>query len=98
MITGGMIMFLTDAVENIISRLEINGVPTPKFGKKSDSVTDITSYERIIKWSEDIIKSVKDNLPELSNYIKINELNKFFQISLFIAIIFYHIKDFFSLK
>ena len=25
-------------------------------------------------------------------------LNKFFQISLFIAIIFYHIKDFFSLK
>lgn len=74
--------FQHDAVENIISRLEINGVPTPKFGKKSDSVTDITSYERIIKWSEDIIKSVKDNLPELSNYIKINELNKYFQIYL----------------
>lgn len=74
--------FQHDAVENIISRLEINGIPTPKFGKKSTTIADIGSYERIIDWSEDIVKSVKDNLPELSNYIKINELNRYFQIYL----------------
>jgi len=74
--------FQHDAVENIISRLKINGVPTPKFGKKSATVADITSYERIIRWSEDIVKNVKDDLPELSNYIKINDLNKYFQIYL----------------
>lgn len=74
--------FQHDAVENIISRLEINGIPTPKFGKKSDTITDITSYERIMKWGEEIVKSVKNNLPELSNYIKINEFNRYFQIYL----------------
>lgn len=74
--------FQHDAVENIITRLEINGIPTPKFGKKSDSITDITSYERIMKWSEEIVKNVKSNLPELSNQLKINEFNRYFQIYL----------------
>jgi len=74
--------FQHDAVENIIERLKINGIPTPKFGKKSTSVVDIKSYERILEWSEKIALNVKEQLPELSNYLKINKLNKYFEIYL----------------
>lgn len=71
--------FQHDAVENIIERLEINGLPTPKFGKKSVSVVDMNSYERILEWSEKIALNVKEQLPELSNYLKINKLNSYFK-------------------
>ena len=74
--------FQHDAVENIISRLQINGIPTPKFGNKSDNIADFDSYERIINWGKEIVKSIKNNLPEFSNHIKINKINKYFQIYL----------------
>jgi superfamily I DNA and/or RNA helicase len=74
--------FQHDAVENIIERLEINGLPTPKFGKKSTSVVDMSSYERILEWSEKIASNVKKQLPELTHYLKINKLNSHFEIYL----------------
>jgi len=73
--------FQHDAVENIIQRLDINGIPTPKFGKKSTTTVDMNSYERVIEWSEDIAKNI-GKLPELSNYIKINKLNQYFEVYL----------------
>jgi len=71
-----------DAVENIISRLYINGLPTPKYGTKSTTLVDITSFENIMKWSSEITDRVRNNLPELSNYKKISELNRYFEIYL----------------
>ncbi len=74
--------FQHDAVENIIQRLDINGIPTPKFGKKSATLIDMNSYERVIQWSEKIATKLKDEMPELSNQNKINRLNQYFEIYL----------------
>ena len=74
--------FQHDAVENIIQRLDINGIPTPKFGKKSTNFIDLNSYERVIQWSEKIATKLKDKMPEFSNQNKINKLNKYFEIYL----------------
>ena len=74
--------FQHDAVENIIQRLDINGIPTPKFGKKSTTMVDMNSYERVIEWSDKIAHNLKDKLPELSNQLKINRLNQYFEIYL----------------
>jgi len=71
--------FQHDAVENIIQRLDINGIPTLKFGKKSKSIVDISSYEKVMEWSESIVTAVKHTLPELSNHIKISKLNNYFK-------------------
>ena len=71
-----------DAVENIRSRLKINGLPTPKFGKKSMSEVDIGSFEEIMKWSQEIAYRVKERMPELSNQQKIMELQKYFEVYL----------------
>ena len=74
--------FQHDAVENIIQRLDINGIPTPKFGEKSTTIIDINSYGRIIEWSEKIATKLKSELPTLSNQNKINRLNQYFEIYL----------------
>lgn len=74
--------FQHDAVENIIQRLDINGIPTPKFGKKSTTLIDMNSYERVIEWSEKIATKLKDEMPSLSNQNKINRLNQYFEIYL----------------
>ncbi len=74
--------FQHDAVENIIQRLDINGIPTPKFGKKSTTSTDMNSYERVIEWSEKVVTKLKDEMPSLSNQNKINRLNQYFEVYL----------------
>ncbi|MCG3701568.1 AAA domain-containing protein [Aliarcobacter butzleri] len=74
--------FQHDAVENIIQRLDINGIPTPKFGKKSDTMIDMNSYERVIQWSENIATKLKEKIPNLSNQNKINKLNQYFEVYL----------------
>ncbi len=74
--------FQHDAVENIIQRLDINGIPTPKFGKKSTTLIDMNSYERVMQWSENIATKLKDKMPNLSNKIKINRLNQYFEVYL----------------
>lgn len=74
--------FQHDAVENIIARLEINGIVPPKFGKKSHTVIDMTSFERIMQWGEQIVENVRKNLPELSKQLKIYQLRQHYQIYL----------------
>lgn len=74
--------FQHDAVENIIQRLDINGIPTPKFGKKSTTTVDISSYERVIEWSKSITSNLKEKSLELSNQLKINRLNQYFKVYL----------------
>ena len=74
--------FQHDAVENIIQRLDINGIPTPKFGKKSTTTVDMGSYERVMEWSESIANNLKEKSLELSNQLKINRLNQYFEIYL----------------
>jgi len=74
--------FQHDAVENIIQRLDINGIPTPKFGNKSTTTVDIGSYERVMEWSESIANNLKEKSLELSNQLKINKLNKYFEVYL----------------
>jgi len=83
-ITGQVLIagFQHDAVENIIQRLDINGIPTPKFGTKSTTMVDMNSYERVMEWSEKIAFNVKEKLPELSNQLKINRLNQYFEVYL----------------
>ncbi|UTC82220.1 DEAD/DEAH box helicase [Treponema denticola] len=50
------------SVENIIERVCINSLPTPKFGKKQDS----EEYnEHIEKWINDLIESVRKENPRL---------------------------------
>jgi len=73
--------FQHDAVENIIERLEVNGIPTPKFGKKSTNLVDMNSYDRIIKWSQEIVERLKIDT-KLHNQIKINKLNQYFEVYL----------------
>lgn len=70
------------AVENIIQRLDINGIPTPKFGKKSTTIVDIESYERIMEWSNSIINNLKERSVKLTNQMKINKLNQYFEVYL----------------
>ncbi|WP_418186558.1 AAA domain-containing protein [Aliarcobacter lanthieri] len=71
--------FQHDAVENIIQRLDINGIPTPKFGKKSATLVDENSYERIIQWSEKIATKLKDKI-DFSKQKEIKKLNQYFEI------------------
>lgn len=73
--------FQHDAVENIIQRLDINGIPTPKFGKKTGTMIDMNSYERVIQWSEKIATKLKGKI-EFSKQDKINRLNLYFEIYL----------------
>jgi len=74
--------FQHDAVENIIQRLDINGIPTPKFGKKSTTTVDMGSYERVMEWSKSITSNLKEKSLELSNQLKINRLNQYFEVYL----------------
>ena len=73
--------FQHDAVENIIQRLDINGIPTPKFGKKSTTLVDENSYERVIQWSEEIVTKLKDKI-DFSKQVEIKKLNQYFEIYL----------------
>lgn len=50
------------AVENIIERVRINSLPTPKFGKKQDS----EEYnEHIEKWTNSLIENIRKENPAL---------------------------------
>lgn len=50
--------FQHSAVENLIQRMNLNGIPTPKFGKKSTEVEKLEDYDFIMQWS----KKIADNI------------------------------------
>ncbi|WP_276953293.1 AAA domain-containing protein [Helicobacter rodentium] len=71
--------FQHSAVENLIQRMSLNGIPTPKYGKKSNETESLESYDYIMKWSKKIaeniiVKEDADNMKEFkelaANYCK----------------------------
>lgn len=79
--TGTVLLsaFQQDAVENMIDRISLNGVPVPKFGRKSGSnEDDITAFERnLASWCQDISEQVRAKYPavaEVEDEIRLNDL------------------------
>ena len=61
-----------DAVENLRSRIKINDLPTPKFGKKSDS-DEFYDIENMREFAQKIADKAQKQIPE---YEKIDEIKK----------------------
>lgn len=68
--------FQHDAVRNVIERLSINSLPTIKFGKQNDS--DESSEELIEKWTQEVVKNLKEKNPKFEENEKIKELNELY--------------------
>lgn len=60
--------FQHDAVENMIDRMSINGIPVPKFGKRSGAdETSMTAFERNLdEWCTKIAREIKEKNPQLA--------------------------------
>jgi DNA polymerase III delta prime subunit len=60
--------FQHDAVENMIQRLSLNGVPVPKFGKRSGSKDDDFSvFERNLEdWCTKLAAELRERNPQIS--------------------------------
>jgi hypothetical protein len=79
--TGTVLLsaFQQDAVENMIDRISLNGIPVPKFGRKSGSnEDDITAFERnLASWCQNISDQVRVKYPavaEVEDEILLNDL------------------------
>lgn len=62
--------FQQDAVENMIDRISLNGLPVPKFGLRSGSkASDRTVFERNLEeWCSDIASKLREKNPQISVY------------------------------
>ena len=60
--------FQHDAVENMINRISLNGIPVPKFGKRSDSdVDDLSAFERSLEeWCRQIAEDLRRKNPQIA--------------------------------
>jgi hypothetical protein len=60
--------FQHDAVENMIGRMSLDGIPVPKFGKRSgSSEDDLDVFERSIEgWCDQIVRDLREKNPELA--------------------------------
>lgn len=50
--------FQHSAVENLIQRMQLNGIPTPKYGKKSNEEDSLANHRSIMNWSEKIAENI----------------------------------------
>jgi len=59
--------FQHDAVENAIDRIEVNGLPTPKFGKKSGQIDDPLSLidRKLNNWRLEKKASLEKTIPSI---------------------------------
>ena len=59
--------FQHDAVENAISRISLNGIPTPKFGKRSGTNVDgFDAFERNLEgWCGTLATELRARIPQL---------------------------------
>ena len=73
-----------DAVKNIIERLNINGLPTPKFGTKSDSDSDIDQefYFKLEETANEIANNAKKINQNIEQNKYLTELDKAFDLYL----------------
>jgi hypothetical protein len=73
--------FQHDAVGNMIDRISLNGIPVPKFGKRSGSlVDDLNAFEKNLeKWCGQIASDLREKNPqiaELEEEAAVNDLYK----------------------
>jgi len=57
-----------DAVENMIDRISLNGIPVPKFGKRSGSAADgLNAFEKgLEEWCGRIALELRDKNPQIA--------------------------------
>lgn len=60
--------FQHDAVENMIDRISLNGIPVPKFGRRSGSeVDDLNAFEKNLEeWCAQIAKELREKNPQIA--------------------------------
>lgn len=63
-----------DATTNVCSRLEIGGLPTPKFGNKEGE--DDTKIDATLQYSQKLAANAKKNIPDFTQKERILELEK----------------------
>lgn len=63
--------FQHDAVENMIDQLSINGLPVPKFGRRSEAdETGLTAFERSLEdWCAKIGRELNEKTPQLTELL-----------------------------
>lgn len=69
-----------DAVENMIDRLKPNGLPVPKFGKRSGSeIDDYDTFERGTEnWCLDVAKKLRDRNPQIAEIEQEKEIKSLY--------------------
>ncbi len=69
-----------DAVDNVLSRLSVNSLPSVKFGQKSGEESIISSSDsKIDFWRHSIAQKVRDSHPELSLNANYDSLHRLYQ-------------------
>lgn len=60
--------FQHDAVENMIDRISLNGIPVPKFGRRSGSgVDDLNAFEKNLEeWCGQIASDLREKNPQIA--------------------------------
>ena len=60
--------FQHDAVENMIDRISLNGIPVPKFGRRSGSVeNDLNAFEKSLEeWCGKIAQELRAKNPQIA--------------------------------
>jgi hypothetical protein len=68
--------FQHDAVENMIERLKLNGIPVPKFGKRSNvEEDDYSAFEkRLEEWCETIATELRERNPQVAEIERETEI------------------------
>ena len=72
--------FQHDAVENMIERLSLNGIPVPKFGKRSGAADDdYSAFERNLEdWCSKLAAELRERNPRISEVEQEREIKNLF--------------------
>lgn len=57
--------FQHDAVENMIDRISLNGLPVPKFGRKSGEDGHSLFMQKMGEWCDDVASKIREKNPHL---------------------------------
>lgn len=72
--------FQHDAVENMIERLSLNGIPVPKFGKRSGAAEDdYSAFERNLEdWCAKLATELRERNPQIAEVEQEREIKNLF--------------------
>ena len=72
--------FQHDAVENMIDRLSLNGIPVPKFGKRSGAADDdYSTFERNLEdWCSKLAAEIRERNPRIAEVEQEREIKNLF--------------------